>query len=105
MRFRWIAVAALAVGCKGGTGSVEGLSPRAYCERRQAAWERAFPDMEQTAEQRALYVDGCTRGIEQEEAEGAWSHRRRCFDEHIRGTGKPEEEYMAMTSCEAAGAR
>src|SRR5688572_23264381 len=70
-----------------------------YCERREAAWERAFPDMPQTADDRRLAIESCRKVIAEESA-AERELRFKCLDEHIRGRADPLDEYQAMTACE-----
>jgi hypothetical protein len=78
------------------------LSVRSYCEKRQDAWERAFPDMPQTREQRELFVGSCERVVMGERATGEFDRRVRCLREHIHGKD-PLAEYLKMVKCEGGG--
>ena len=81
-----------------------GMSERTYCERLQAAWERAFPDQPQSPDQRNLFIVSCTSELTRA-PRTELKRRIRCLERHLRGGKNPQAEYQAMVRCEGGGVR
>ena len=92
--------AALVAFAAGACGNRGDMSSRDYCEARQDAWERAFPDQPQTAEQHRIFVESCIKVTTRERATGEYAVRLRCLRESLQGTGDAKAEYEALIACE-----
>jgi len=100
-RRRRIASFAVLVGCMFvGAACNRSMSREAYCEQRQAAWERAFPDEPQTDEQRRTFVDSCIELGREERNTVLYTCRLSCFETHIKNGDDPRQEYLDMVACE-----
>jgi hypothetical protein len=76
------------------------MSDREYCTRRQMAWEMAFPNLAQTDDDRAQYVDACVANVGKAHDNGELARSRACMNDLLVGHGHAREQFDAFTRCE-----
>src|SRR5436190_8602008 len=92
---RWLLILlALAAGCG------HDMSDREYCTRRQMGWEMAFPNLTLTDADRSRFIDSCVANVATAHDNGELERSIRCMNEHLKGHGHAEPQYVAFTRCE-----
>jgi len=95
---RWWIAAALVTGLV--TACSRDMSDREYCTRRQMAWEMAFPNLTLSDADRSQVVESCVTNVARSRDRGELDRSIRCMNEHLKGHGHAEEQYVAFTRCE-----
>ena len=86
-----IALASLTTGCK--------MSDRDYCEKRQMAWDRAFPHEPPSADEHEKFIRACAVSVAKEHASGDFDRRVKCLNDNVKGV-HANVEYDALVACE-----
>ena len=96
-----LAIALALVGSIAGLGACSHeMSDREYCTRRQMGWEMAFPNLAQTDDDRASFIDACVANVAKAHANGELARSIKCMNEHLVGHGHAREQFDAFTQCE-----
>ncbi|HEY0194978.1 MAG TPA: hypothetical protein VGC42_27885 [Kofleriaceae bacterium] len=100
--WRWIVLAVVIVAAIAVTVANLGhdMSDREYCTRRQMGWEMAFPNLPQTDDDRASFIDACVANVAKAHDDGELDRSIRCMNDHLVGHGHAYEQYTAFTKCE-----